>query len=307
MNKTYNCPLCGSKENDLIKVIPSKWILKEYEKLCSQDFSYLFDNNKVGLYQCASCTLKYFHPKIAGDELFYSSLQKISWYYLEDKEEYRFASSFIENNYKVLDVGSGKGAFSNFVKKKNATFIGLDFSENAKKLADKNGIKIYNKSIQEYAEENPESVDLVTSFQVCEHIQDISSFIEAKIKVLKKEGKMLIAVPSDNSYLSIGINSLLNMPPHHISRWPDEVFRFIAKKYNLKLELIYHEPLQDIHVNDFLKTIFEGTFSSAAVFDSSMRRKLLNLLAVLFAKIFRKGVKKSMGINGNTVIAVFIK
>ena len=40
----------------------------------------------------------------------------------------------------VLDVGCGKGAFSRFVNSAGGKFIGLEFSKNAKVIAEKEGI-----------------------------------------------------------------------------------------------------------------------------------------------------------------------
>ncbi|MGV2387332.1 MAG UNVERIFIED_CONTAM: hypothetical protein LVR29_00250 [Microcystis novacekii LVE1205-3] len=48
---------------------------------------------------------------ITGSENFYEKLQVFDWYYLEEKNEYDYASQFIKPSDSVLEIGCGKGSF----------------------------------------------------------------------------------------------------------------------------------------------------------------------------------------------------
>lgn len=304
--KQIECPLCASKKNTLLEIIDNKKLIKQYKSLTQVDFSYLINEN-LKYCECDKCRLRFFDPLITGDEAFYKSLQKFEWYYPDDKLEYQYAKDYIESGDTVLDVGSGKGAFSQYALEKSAKFIGLDFSENAKTLAQNNGVDVRLESITDFANNHPESVDVVTSFQVLEHVDNASEFIESKLKSLKVGGIMIIAVPSEESYLSSTTNGILNLPPHHVLRWPDESLRFIAGQYNLELINIFHETVQDVHKLDYLRVFVENCFLSPKLIDLGIKRRAIAKLSRLIARFLSCGFSENMRPLGHNVLAVYKK
>lgn len=300
------CPLCQSCNSTIIGSIDHVQLNKRYTKLTGINFEYLL-TKPILLKCCTDCNLQFYDPKIAGDENFYNALQKFEWYYLNDKYEYSIAQKYITPGDIVLDVGCGVGAFSKNVTANGGNFMGLELSDGAITQALSNGIKIKKQTVQEFALNNPNSVDVVTSFQVCEHVDDVKGMIEAKLQALKPIGLMIIAVPSDSSFLKNVSNGILNMPPHHITRWSDEVFEFIAKQYGLKLERIYHEKLQKIHVRGYLNTLVQNSILKPKLVDNSTKRFFIEKLASIISIILEKGFSETMRPNGHTAIAVFRK
>ena len=298
------CPLCECKEIERLETINKDELVYLYKKMTDVDFSYLLNQN-IDFCECKSCKLRFYDPLITGDEKFYNSLQKFDWYYMDDKDEYLYAKKYIKLEDKVLEVGSGKGAFAKYLATKN--YIGLDFSENAKKMAAENGITIENEMIQDYAKRHKEEFDIAVSFQVLEHVSDPKSFIEAQIEALKIGGRLIIAVPSEDSFLKYVSNGILNMPPHHVTRWSDTTFKFIANKYNLKLLDIYHEKVQEVHKSWYLNTLINSSLFSNKIIDISFISKLKNKFASLLGKVLFKSIKDEMLPNGHTVLIVFEK
>ncbi len=298
------CPLCENTNIKKLETVNKDDLVYLYKKMTDIDFGYLI-NQDINYCECKECQLRYFDPLITGDEKFYNALQKFEWYYMDEKEEYVYAKEYIKATDKVLEVGSGKGAFAKHIPTKD--YIGLDFSENAKKMAEKNGIIIENEMIQDYAEKHPNSFDVVVSFQVLEHVSDSKSFIEAKIKALKSGGRMIIAVPSEDSFLKYVTNGILNMPPHHVTRWSDETLEFIAKKYDLEVEAIYHEKVQEVHKNWFLATFFRSVLSSNKLIDRSLKNKFVSKGCSLLSRVFTKSLHDEMLPNGHTVLVVYRK
>ncbi|WP_436917329.1 class I SAM-dependent methyltransferase [Acinetobacter schindleri] len=298
------CPLCKSDDNLKIDFINKNDLIYLYKKFTKENFEDLI-NDDIFLYLCNECKLKFYYPMIIGNEKFYNSLQKKSWYYLDEKEEYYYTQRFINKYDKVLEIGSGKGAFSKIIN--CAQYVGLDFSRNAKALAEKNGILIHNESIENFSKKNKEKFDVVVNFQVLEHVSNPKSFIENSLEVIKKDGLMIIAVPSESSFLRYVTNGVLNMPPHHVTRWSDETFHYIANKYELKLVDLYHEKLQDIHKNWFIHTILMSLIFKNKLVDISNRRKLISKFTNFFAGFFVKYLRSEILPNGHTVIAVFRK
>ncbi len=299
-----NCPLCKSENIKELEKINQIKLVQLYESLTKVDFSYLIQKD-INYCVCKNCRLRFYDPLITGDEKFYNSLQNFEWYYMDEKEEYLEAKKYIKSKDKVLEVGSGKGAFAKHLTTKD--YIGLDFSINAKKMAAKNGITIENEMIQDYAKKHQEKFDIVVSFQVLEHVSDPKVFIESKLETLKIGGRLIMAVPSEDSFLKYVSNGILNMPPHHVTRWSDYTFKFIADKYDLNIVNIYHEKVQEVHKQWYLSTLIGNSFLSNKLIDVSFFRKATNKLSGFFSKILLKGLKDEMLPNGHTVLVVMEK
>jgi len=255
--------------------------------------------------ECELCKLRYFFPLITGDEAFYNTLQAIDWYYLDQKAEYLEAKKHIERTDTVLEVGSGKGAFVKFLPTKQ--YIGLDFSTNAKEMALKDGIIIENELIEDYAAKNSNKFDVVISFQVLEHVSNPQVFIQAKIDALRVGGKLIIAVPSEDSFLKYATNNVLNMPPHHVTRWPDETLYYIAERYNLQVLGIYHEKLQNIHKQWFMQTLISSSFIGRSLLSSNFIQEFVIKFAGFVSKCLVHGLKEEVLPRGHTVMVVYRK
>jgi SAM-dependent methyltransferase len=298
------CPLCESNKIQKLEVVNKCALVELYKKITQIDFSYLI-NQDIYYCECEDCKLRFYNPLITGDERFYNSLQKYDWYYMDEKEEYHYAKKYIATTDKVLEVGSGKGAFAKHINTKD--YIGLDFSENAKKMAAINGITIKNEMIQDFSKRHKNEFDIVLSFQVLEHVSDPKSFIEAKLEALKTGGKLIIAVPSEDSFLKYVTNGILNMPPHHVTRWSDATFGFIANKYDLNTMNIYHERVQEVHKSWYLNTLISNSICRNKLIDISFARKIVSKTASVISKLILRGLSNEMLPNGHTVLVVFEK
>lgn len=299
-----NCLLCDGEKLTLLEIVDKDLLVNKYKDLTGVDFSYLINVN-LKYYECGECKLRFFDPLITGDEVFYKSLQQFDWYYLDEKDEYLEAVKHISPTDKVLDVGSGKGTFFNLLQTND--YIGLDSSQNAIMMAAKEGVLIKNEMVQDYADSHPSSFDVVVSFQVLEHVPDPKLFLQAKVDALKVGGKLIIAVPSEDSFLKFATNNILNMPPHHVTRWPDKTLYYIAERYNLQVVNIYHESLQDIHKSWFVKLLISNIIPERKLIAKGLTSKLTSIISTLLAKILVKGLKDEMLPHGHTVMAVYQK
>jgi|LakMenEpi03Aug12_release.lakeMendotaPanAssembly.Ray.scaffolds.fasta_scaffold163508_1 2-polyprenyl-3-methyl-5-hydroxy-6-metoxy-1,4-benzoquinol methylase len=240
------CPLSGSANLVLRETIEVKALIKLYSRWGGVDISSEFlDLETINFYHCLDSDLKFFHPLVTGSESFYQELQKFNWYYMDDKEEYDYACRYIKDNDIILEVGCGKGAFSRKIQ--TSSYTGLEFSKDAIEIASKASIKIIHQSVEIHSNSHLESYDVVCSFQVLEHVSNPKSFIESCLKCLKKGGLLIISVPSDDSFIGSLKNNVLNMPPHHVTRWSDKALQYVADRFCLKLIDIHHEKLADIH------------------------------------------------------------
>jgi 2-polyprenyl-3-methyl-5-hydroxy-6-metoxy-1,4-benzoquinol methylase len=285
------CLLCHSSNLKEIAKVDSKKIVRMYLKTFKSDFSYLFSEQQVRLLECDNCGLRFYDPQVAGDEQFYRSLQKFDWYYRRDKEEYEVAAGYIKPNDRVLDVGCGQGEFKKYVP--GASFTGLEFSSDAISKGTANGCHILNESIEDHSKINAGKYDVVATFQVLEHVTKIADFVKSCAECVKPGGYLIIAVPSEESYLRFGTNSLLNMPPHHISRWQDKTLASVAKLINFQVREIRHDNLDDIHKESYFAALVERVLpfrnsKSTALINESLGYKMRMNIAYRMGKKIRR-------------------
>lgn len=188
----------------------------------------------LNFYHCQNCELDFFNPQLAGKASFYEELQrKRKVYYNPDRKEFDFASQFISQSDAVLEIGSGSGFFADKIKTKN--YVGLEFNDEAIKQAQLRNVELLKQSIEDYAIEYPQHYDVVCTFHVLEHVQNPNEFIKASLHTLKAKGKLIIAVPCNDSVLTSNTNHVLNLPPHHISRWKIDSMKNLSLLFDLKL------------------------------------------------------------------------
>ena len=306
------CPLSGSKEIRLIETLPVPELVDLYRKDYGIETATEFgQHSEIGFYHSPTSDLKFFYPIVAGSESFYEGLQKYDWYYQESKFEFDFVSRFIKEADHVLEVGSGKGIFREKIGATNYT--GLEFSHEAKKLAAARGTTILNESVQSHAERNTGHYDVVCSFQVLEHVAQVRSFIESCIACLKPGGLLIYSVPSADSYIALASNSILNMPPHHVSWWSDACLEYVAKLFDLEIIAIEHERLADIHRKSYAAFIaLQAIKNVAGIRDSLLNRsfeyRLASKLAGWIGRFLEKGlIDPSMLPVGQSVTAIYRK
>jgi SAM-dependent methyltransferase len=145
----------------------------------------------------------------------------------------------------VLEVGCGSGAFG--ISLHTASYVGLEFSEQAASDARRRGLEVLRESVEEHAQTHAAQYDAVCAFQVLEHVARPDQFLRACLAAIKPGGLVIVSVPSVDSFASGLPDFLLDMPPHHVTRWSDRCLRKVAELFSGELTALWHEPLQPAH------------------------------------------------------------
>ncbi|KAF0232741.1 MAG: type 12 [Desulfovibrionaceae bacterium] len=305
-----NCPLCRSSDLETAGTLSLELLARMYKKMLDMDVSRLFLGKDLAYMRCGQCDLRFFSPMVTGDEAFYNALQKLPWYYQDEKAEYAMAREFITPADKLLEVGCGKGAFADMLP--GSDYMGLDLSPRAKELALEKGVRVECETIETHAVKFPATYDIVCSFQVLEHVTDAYSFLKASVDCLKSGGRLIIAVPSEDSYVRGLVNAVLNMPPHHNLRWSDACLRSIADLFSLRTEALVHERVQQYHVPGYLSALATCLVNKTIgrrqpMLDESLAYRLVNRVASKFSRMFKESYPVEMLPHGHTVLTVFSK
>jgi 2-polyprenyl-3-methyl-5-hydroxy-6-metoxy-1,4-benzoquinol methylase len=132
--------------------------------------------------------------------------------------------------FRVLDVGSGWGIFLAFAKEHGWIPFGLEpLPACAIYARDKFNLDVITDTLRENTF-SPEFFDVITSFQVFEHLPNIQNDIRILYKMLRQNGIIMIEVPN---YATWTMRILRSRHRHFV---PDHINFFSAKTLSRLLE-----------------------------------------------------------------------
>lgn len=167
------------------------------------------------VWECESCTLRFTQDIPTEDEIsaYYKSEEYISHtdrapglinkiYRVVRKRtlasKRKLVEKFTLTNGELLDIGAGTGAFAQEMKAKGWKITGLEPDPDARKQAlDNYGLDLEHSDHLFSLAEN--SFDAITMWHVLEHVHDLHAYLEKLRSLLKKQGRLFIAVPNYTS------------------------------------------------------------------------------------------------------------
>ncbi len=305
------CVLCGSSEVSAVNEISVLELKKAYRASGFDIERDVGEFDKINLYRCNGCDVMYFDPANPGSREFYEQFQDKDWYYPDEKDEFELAGKRIKNTDSVLEIGCGAGNFARYTNKEK--YVGLEYTEKAVDLARSKGLEIKMQSIEVFSNENKGCFDVVCFYQVLEHVPDPRGFLNDAINCLKSGGLLILSVPSEDSFLSFAVNNVLNMPPHHLTRWSDRALRGLTSRFSLSLVSIQHETLADVHLQGYLEArvlrlMSPGYWRVSPLIDLSyfykIKIKLSGIVVRLLTHVFKRIAHRPWG---HSVTAVYRK
>ena len=295
-------PLTNQSEVSLLDEIPTSRLIAEWQNIFQINITNeLRDCEKIELYRCDKTGLKFFiPPTLAGSDNLYTKLQKFDWYYMPWKWEHNIALSNMKKGMQTLEIGCGSGAFIKRVRNKGFAIEGIEVNSEAVAEAQRKNLPVSNTDLLDLANCEKGKFDIVCSFQVLEHVPDPQSFLNRCISLLKSGGKLILSVPNSESFLRYQFN-LLDMPPHHMTRWSKKTLKTVETLFPLKLEKLLTEPLQDYQIQAYL-----GAYAQHLRSLSPLMKILVNRFTLfILSGIIRAGLKNLL--IGQTLYVQFCK
>jgi len=167
-------------------------------------------NHKI--LKCETCNHVQIFPTMSKKETreFYDQdkqlraiIDKINFKEMEDKTKldirnrYSLISKYINKKSKILEIGSGYGFFLKFLKNKGCNIEGVEISEIRRNYSKKKvNCKIHNINFNENHIHEIGEFDIITMFQVLEHISEPIQFLKNIKSIMKENGKLIIEVPN---------------------------------------------------------------------------------------------------------------
>lgn len=193
------CPWCGSDNAQINLWLKDEFLTKEDFHIC----------------ECLNCGLLYTMPRPSKDKI--GDYYKSEEYYSHQentkgfipkvyervkktnlKHKYKLASKGLGIG-KMLDIGCGVGDFLHTAELHGWECTGVEPSEDAKVIAQKRTkAKIFS---SEDLESLPDGCfDLITMWHVLEHVDDLKWQITQLQRLIKENGRIVIALPNYKSY-----------------------------------------------------------------------------------------------------------
>lgn len=238
--------------------------------------------------------LQHFVGCTSGDAEYYEELSALPFYYMDEKWEFSVAEEIVRRDPgATLEVGSGPGHFLARLKNHSIEHLGLEFNRAAVELCRAKGVNVVNQPLSELSASG-RKFKFVCSFQVLEHVEDPVGLLREMLGVLDTGGLLVISVPDRESFISRFSEPVLDMPPHHMTRWSAESFERIAKSLNAHVVDVQREPLAAHHVGWYAESFF----------DRVPRAMKLRAIAVRLLSPFVHLARQLRPIPGHTLLVV---
>ena len=268
------CPWCGSEKAQINLWLKDDFLSKEDFHIC----------------ECLNCGLQYTMPRPSKDKI--GNYYKSEEYYSHQentkgfiprvyeavkkvnlKHKYALATRGLEKG-KLLDIGCGVGDFLHTAEEKGWECIGVEPSEEAKAIAKKR-IKANIIKSEELEQIPDNTFDIITMWHVLEHVDNLRWQVEQLQRLIKPNGRIVIAVPNYKSHDGQFYKEhwAAYDVPRHLSHFNQQVITKIFRTKGLQLvrkdKLIwdayyisYMSEQYRIHQLPLLRGAFRGLISN---------------------------------------------
>lgn len=268
---SIKCPFCESENTRLHLKLKDYFLSQEdFEIHECDDCKLLFtsprpDKSVIGKYYKSEDYLSHNEHKKGLVPFIYNCVKKINV-----KRKYKIAT---HTKPYLLDFGCGVGDFLHYAQQKGCEVMGCDLSEDARKLAsEKLGKTIVTP--EEIFTLPHSTFDVITMWHVLEHIDDLKFQADQLYRLLKDNGRLVIAVPNYKSYDAEYYKDKWAAydVPRHLNHFHKESLENIfngkfqlEKIHPMKWDAYYISMMSEKfagHCNSFIRGIFRGLISN---------------------------------------------
>lgn len=140
---------------------------------------------------------------------------------------------------ELLDLGAGTGIFAAFMKENGWSVTGLEPDEETRKNAQRlSSVSLL--ATEELFNWNEERFDAITMWHVLEHVHDLHGYLDQLQKILKKNGKLFVAVPNYTSYDAqrYGADWAAYDTPIHLYHFSPKSMELLMKKHGFRMKAV---------------------------------------------------------------------
>jgi len=209
------------------------------------------------MYRCLACGVVYADPFKGPGAGWYESSEVYSVGRVITKDvewHHRQILKMRLAGKRLLDVGCGNGIFISEAKKAGYDAWGIDFDKANITLAKtRYGLeKVFCMSVEDALKNlGKNSFDIVTFFEVLEHLDSPVEFLRDVKGLLAPGGVIALSVPNRERFLdTLGAG---DAPPNHLTKWNAESLKCFLERMGFTVISLIEKPLDHEDLNIYLK------------------------------------------------------
>lgn len=246
------CPVCDGKTFSAFLTCTDFFVsgeefqIKQCDSCGFKITENIEDENNIGPYYQSE---KYISHSNTSKGLVNSVYHSVRKYMLGRKRRLVEKSTGIRKGH-ILDVGTGTGFFLNEMKEFGWWVTGTEKSSDARAFA-KSEFKLDNLPSEELFQLKDKSFDAVTLWHVLEHIHLLNENMETFERLLKNDGKLIIAVPNHDSSDAKHYKKYWAAydVPRHIWHFSPKQMKKLGEKHGFKLSSLHTMPFDSFYVS----------------------------------------------------------
>jgi SAM-dependent methyltransferase len=188
--------------------------------------------------ECEACHTQYWFPVEHAGKHFYETSETYNivkrnpaWYHRQFLNHPPLAQG------RLLDVGCGQGEFLTAAKEKGFDVYGIDIApRNIEFIKTRRDIQTV---VCGKIEDNIEALgkfDVVTLFEVLEHVESPATLLESIKKLLNPGGYFIMSTPNRKRFG--GASESWDFPPNHLFRWDGASLSMLIERAGYRVEKI---------------------------------------------------------------------
>ncbi len=160
--------------------------------------------------------------------------------YPDELAKYLFDRFAMKKNFRLLDLGCGRGDFGKAFQKLGLVVDGADIEATKSNIIEGIPVKYFNLETDNYP--YPDNYfDVIFSKSVIEHVHDPKKFMEEQKRILKPSGRVIHMTPDWVSQIKIFWNDYTHKRPYTVLGLKNVLNIFGFK--NVWSEIFYQYPL----------------------------------------------------------------
>jgi 2-polyprenyl-3-methyl-5-hydroxy-6-metoxy-1,4-benzoquinol methylase len=203
----------------------------------------LWEADECIVLRCGECGFGFGVPFVGGDEQFYALIHEQkdypSW-----RWDYDIAFSEAVRKFsggRILDVGAGVGKFLRRLDS-NWVCYACEASESTRRELEGAGVRVF-RNLSDAAQAAARTFQIVTLFQVLEHIADFNILLEHCHRLLVNGGLIVITVPDCDAMIrQEQVTGCHDMPPNHINKWTPSTLTTVLDRAGFQAGQPIFEP-----------------------------------------------------------------
>jgi 2-polyprenyl-3-methyl-5-hydroxy-6-metoxy-1,4-benzoquinol methylase len=271
-------------------------------RICgSEKYETVLIKDKYCFCRCSNCSLVFLNSTFSDIEIkemysYYSNCRQNfnSINAVRYKELLRKFGNMRSNN-NILDIGCGIGHFLNVASLNGWNAYGTEISEQACCIAKQKNKNIYCDELKNIKFQNG-YFDVITMFEVLEHVENPSTLLEECQRVLRAGGILYLTTPNYQSLDRLLTGKKWKIyHPEHLSYFDTKSLYFLLSKTGFKIRSL---ETKNIAIYDIIKILFwdkrnssvshNNSFNEEQIREISERNKFARFLKIWINSVIKK-------------------